>query len=171
MAASWIGSWIGRTMCYLGLADDEDYPAELGVLDSTSAGDPLVPAPLPEPERALVQLIGEEPAPRPERFAPVRLIPSVDEEIVQEPADRAVPLAPETFDDVTEIADRVAEGWMIELSLDRVGPDLKRRIIDFCSGLVYARGGTMQRSGPSDYLLSAPMPPLTAWESDLRRLA
>ena len=146
----------GRT-----LGDDELRRQGLDRIDSD--GDPLV-RPRPRPESAR-RHGGAGPGPTPTR----RLI-HVGRTETTEPADRAVPLAPETFDDVTEIADRVAEGWMIELSLDRVGPDLRaadHRLLQWPR----LRTGRDRRSGPSDYLLSAPMPPLTAWESDLRRLA
>jgi cell division inhibitor SepF len=165
-------SWIKRAMCYMGLADDDDLPTERVEIESAPGRDPLIaPAPLPEPEWAMVRLVDDEPAPVPEQFAAVRIITPTDAQMGGDPADHVAYLAPETFDEVTEIADRVVDGWTVELSLDRVAPALKRRIIDFCSGLVYARGGTMRRSGPSDYLLSAPAHVSTGWERELRRLA
>lgn len=71
-------------------------------------------------------------------------------------------VAPRSFNDAQEVADRFRGGAAVILNLQETDPDLGRRLIDFCSGLCYGLQGQMQRVGdriflviPADVQLSA----------------
>ncbi len=71
-------------------------------------------------------------------------------------------VAPRSFNDAQEVADRFRGGAPVLLNLRETDAELGRRLIDFCSGLCYGLGGQMQRVGdrvflvtPADVQLSA----------------
>ena len=71
-------------------------------------------------------------------------------------------VAPRSFNDAQEVADRFRGGAPVILNLKETDADLGRRLIDFCSGLCYGLRGQMQRVGdrvflvtPADVQLSA----------------
>jgi len=71
-------------------------------------------------------------------------------------------VAPRSFNDAQEVADRFRGGVAVILNLQETDADLGRRLIDFCSGLCYGLRGQMQRVGdrvflviPADVQLSA----------------
>ena len=71
-------------------------------------------------------------------------------------------IAPTEFADAREVADRVMAGQPVILNLQTTNRELKRRMIDFCSGVTYSLGGGMERIAgnillitPSDVELSA----------------
>jgi cell division inhibitor SepF len=66
------------------------------------------------------------------------------------------------FGDARQIADSVMTGQPVIVNLQAATRELKRRMIDFCSGVTYALGGSMERIAnnvflitPSDVELSA----------------
>ncbi len=78
------------------------------------------------------------------------------------PASKPQIVAPRSFNDAQEVADRFRGGAPVVLNLKETAPDLGRRLIDFCSGLCYGLRGQMQRVGdgvflviPADVQLSA----------------
>ncbi len=71
-------------------------------------------------------------------------------------------IAPREFGDAKQIADGVMTGEPVIINLETAGQELKRRIIDFCSGVTCALGGSMERIAtnvfqitPTDVELSA----------------
>lgn len=71
-------------------------------------------------------------------------------------------VAPRSFNDAQEVADRFHGGAPVILNLQETDAELGRRLIDFCSGLCYGLRGQMQRVGdrvflvtPADVQLSA----------------
>lgn len=71
-------------------------------------------------------------------------------------------VTPTQFADATEIADSVMRNQPVIVNLGVADRELKRRMIDFCSGVAYALGGGMERVAnnvflvtPSDVELSA----------------
>jgi cell division inhibitor SepF len=71
-------------------------------------------------------------------------------------------VAPRSFNDAQEVADRFRGGAPVILNLQETDAELGRRLIDFCSGLCYGLRGQMQRVGdrvflvtPADVQLSA----------------
>ena len=62
-------------------------------------------------------------------------------------------VSPETFNDAQLIGDRFKAGQAVIINLQHADRDLRRRIVDFASGLCYARGGGMERVADQVYLL------------------
>ena len=78
------------------------------------------------------------------------------------PSSKPQLVAPRTFNDAQEVADRFRGGAPVILNLQETDAELGRRLIDFCSGLCYGLRGQMQRVGdrvflvtPADVQLSA----------------
>lgn len=78
------------------------------------------------------------------------------------PASKPQLVAPRSFNDAQEVADRFRGGAPVILNLQETDAELGRRLIDFCSGLCYGLRGQMQRVGdrvflvtPADVQLSA----------------
>lgn len=63
-------------------------------------------------------------------------------------------VAPRSFQDAQEIADRLKAGVPVIVNLQAADRDLMRRIIDFSSGLTYGIGGEMERTADKVYLLT-----------------
>ena len=78
------------------------------------------------------------------------------------PGSKPQLVAPRSFNDAQEVADRFRGGAPVILNLQETDAELGRRLIDFCSGLTYGLRGQMQRVGdrvflvtPADVQLSA----------------
>ncbi len=63
-------------------------------------------------------------------------------------------LAPASFDDAKDVADRFKAGQPVVMDLSDADRDLARRLIDFSSGMCYALGGNMERVTPGVYLIT-----------------
>lgn len=63
-------------------------------------------------------------------------------------------VSPEGFNDAQEIADRLKSGQAVIINLQSVNRDLRRRLVDFSSGLCYGRDGKMDRVADQVYLLT-----------------
>ena len=63
-------------------------------------------------------------------------------------------VSPEAFNDAQEIGDRFKSGQPVIVNLQAVDRDLRRRLVDFSSGLCYAMGGKMDRVADQVYLLT-----------------
>lgn len=63
-------------------------------------------------------------------------------------------VSPEAFNDAQEIGDRFKSGQPVIVNLQEVDRDLRRRLVDFSSGLCYAIGGKMDRVAVQVYLLT-----------------
>ena len=66
------------------------------------------------------------------------------------------PLSPAAFDDAKEIADRFKARQAVIVNLQGVNRDLRRRLVDFSSGLCYGLNGQMIRVANEVYLLNPP---------------
>jgi len=109
-----------------------------------------------------------EPAPPRATVATVRPIARDDGREVQTPIARGAvvrPLvtqrhskpqvvAPARFSDAQEIVDMVKANSPVIVNLQASEKDLARRMIDFCSGLTYAVGGSMEKVAESVFLLT-----------------
>ena len=67
---------------------------------------------------------------------PLRIVRQARHEIA------AVPVA--TYDDAQRIADAFRRDLPVMVDLQGCGADVERRVIDFCSGLAYARDGAVR---------------------------
>ena len=63
-------------------------------------------------------------------------------------------VSPSAFNDAQEIGDRFKSGQPVIVNLQAVDRDLRRRLVDFSSGLCYAIGGKMDRVADQVYLLT-----------------
>jgi len=120
---------------------------------------PLVhPQPLPT---GTVRPLPSEEQSRPERppertrSAEVRP-PSVSSAVRTVGPAHAMPhaVSPTSFNDAQEIGDRFMTGQPVIVNLQAVDRDLRRRLVDFASGLCYAVAGKMERVADQVYLLT-----------------
>jgi cell division inhibitor SepF len=63
-------------------------------------------------------------------------------------------LSPTSFNDAQSIGDRFKKGQAVIVNLQGVDRDLRRRLVDFASGLCYALGGKMDKVATQVYLLT-----------------
>ena len=61
---------------------------------------------------------------------------------------------PERFEDVTGIADHYCSKKTIVLNLEKADRDLSRRIIDFLSGVAYAKNGTLKKAANNTFVIA-----------------
>jgi cell division inhibitor SepF len=63
-------------------------------------------------------------------------------------------VAPKSFNDVQDVADKFKDEIPVILNLQNTDTDLAKRLIDFSSGLTYALDGGMQRVADKVFLLT-----------------
>jgi cell division inhibitor SepF len=63
-------------------------------------------------------------------------------------------VSPDSFNEAQEIGDRFKTGQPVIVNLQGVDKDLRRRLVDFASGLCYALAGKMDRVADQVYLLT-----------------
>ena len=74
--------------------------------------------------------------------------------IVETTTAKPHPMSPTSFNDAQSIGDRFKGGQPVIVNLQGVERDLRRRLVDFASGLCYALGGKMDRVADQVYLLT-----------------
>jgi cell division inhibitor SepF len=131
------GFW-RKTLVYLGLAEDDEY-------DEQYYDDLAAPEAEPGPRRAPVRRLPDD---RRSRDAVVRPIPSG--------GSRFHLVQPTAFNDVQEVGDKYREGFSVLMNLQAADADLRRRLVDFASGLAYAFGGTLQPVAERVFLVTPP---------------
>jgi cell division inhibitor SepF len=80
------------------------------------------------------------------RPAVVRAVPTT--------AGKVHVVEPRGFNDAQEVGDRVKANQAVILNLQGSSKDLRRRLIDFSSGLAYAMGGSMSRVADAVFLIT-----------------
>jgi cell division inhibitor SepF len=63
-------------------------------------------------------------------------------------------IAPAKFADAQEVGDHYKNGQPVIVNLQAVDRELARRMIDFCSGVTYALGGSMDKVADQVFLLT-----------------
>jgi cell division inhibitor SepF len=149
-----------RTLVYFGLAEDEAYEDD---------------EPYPEPEEELQDSYRERPNVR--RLSSRRRRDEFDDIFADDsPAERRTAslrpvggrgngrgnggdvrvhfVAPKSFNDVQDVADKFKDAIPVILNLQSTDTDLSKRLIDFSSGLTYALDGGMQRIADKVFLLT-----------------
>jgi cell division inhibitor SepF len=148
-----------RAMLYLGLGPDEEYEdddaaeapaARYGTGTPAEAANGAV-RPLPRERQAA------EPVPAP--AAPTRAAPAagpsaVVRPITSPPSSKPFAVAPVSFNDAQEVADRFLASTPVIMNLEGVSKELSRRLVDFASGLCYGTKGQMEKVTTSVYLLT-----------------
>jgi cell division inhibitor SepF len=149
-----------RTLVYFGLAEDEPYEEEV--------------EPYQEPEPEIEDTYRERANVR--RLSARRRRDEFDDIFADEPRTerRTTPLrpvggrgngrgggdvrvhfvAPKSFNDVQDVADKFKDSIPVILNLQGTDTDLSKRLIDFSSGLTYALDGGMQRIADKVFLLT-----------------
>jgi cell division inhibitor SepF len=147
-----------RALVYFGLAEDEAYEDDL---DSYA-----------EPEADPATSYRERPNVR--RLSSRRRRDEFDDIFADDPDDRRAGLrpvattrgngrsgevrvhfvAPKSFNDVQDVADKFKNTIPVILNLQGTDTDLAKRLIDFSSGLTYALDGGMQRIADKVFLLT-----------------
>jgi cell division inhibitor SepF len=130
------GIW-RKTLIYLGLVEDDeldDYYDDLG----------------PEPEPAPARRGAPRATPRGNSGGP---------EGVVRPLPTAPPamfhlVMPSTFNDAQEVGDKFRDGFSVIMNLQGVDAVLRRRLIDFASGLAYGLAGSMQPAADNVFLIT-----------------
>jgi cell division inhibitor SepF len=152
-----------RTLVYFGLAEDTEY-------------DSYDDEPYGEPEEELQGSYAERPNVR-KLSGARRRRDEIDDIFADDPGERrttslrpvstprAAPngrggdvrvhfVAPKSFNDVQDVADKFKESIPVILNLQGTDTDLAKRLIDFSSGLTYAMDGGMQRIADKVFLLT-----------------
>ena len=151
-----------RTLVYFGLAEDDAYEDEYD-------------EPYAEPEEELRDSYAERPNVR--KMPARRRRDEIDDIFADEPSDRRTTslrpvstprasngrgggdvrvhfVAPKSFNDVQDVADKFKDSIPVILNLQGTDTDLSKRLIDFSSGLTYALEGGMQRIADKVFLLT-----------------
>ena len=139
------GTW-RKTMRYLGLVEDDE--VEVGPSAIPSLDDQAPPGQSAElsPLRRFRQESAMPPVDAPE--AVIRTIP-------QRPSSGTIHRAePRRFNEARELGDRFKEGVAVIMNLQETEDAIDRRLVDFASGLVFARDGKIELVATRVYLLT-----------------
>jgi cell division inhibitor SepF len=178
-----MASFLKKTMLYLGLGPDDEYDVyddapepvsdrrdrESNIATVTRVA-PRLPHP-PEATGGSVRAIRVGPATGTATATassaaavgvadladvrPTRATSSVVRPIPREAAPvKPHSVTPLSFNDAQEIADWFKNPQPVIVNLEAAQRDLRRRLIDFCSGLCYGLGGQMERVADHVYLLT-----------------
>ena len=168
-----------KALIYLGLGPDEEYEqldefAPAGAPDDrrpvvravqdTPATRPASSTVRPVPAQpSTVKVVpatpteSEEPA-APSPVSPRRATVANDSasaiRIVEKAPSKPHAVTPTSFNEAQGIGDRFKSGQPVIVNLQGVERDLRRRLVDFASGLCYALGGKMDRVADQVYLLT-----------------
>lgn len=142
-------SLMRRAMVYLGLVP-EDYEYE----------DDFVTEPEPMPPRDAG--VAREPAVRAADTEGVRTLPGgsavtplpVGGSVRTLTSSKPRLIVPNDFKDAQEVGDHFKGNRAVIINLQDADDGLRRRLIDFCSGLTYALEGTMERVAKNVFLLT-----------------
>ncbi len=157
-----------RTMLMLGLGPDDEYdddPHDAPGREARSFGPaaggtgqvtPVATAHPPAAEGPSSMLGPVRAVPRPETegatVTPVR--PGVVRPVSAPVTAKVVTVAPTTFNDAQEVADKYMSGQPVIVNLQDVERDVSRRLVDFASGLCYGLRGQMKQVANRVYLLT-----------------
>jgi cell division inhibitor SepF len=148
-----------KVLMWLGLADAEEYDEyepyeEMPVPQAAVArrgNEVAEPAPQTSPAVRTLPRDGQEPGPINLRAAPptpLRPLPNPG------PTPKVHVASPTEFADAQEIADRFRTGQPVIVNLGNAYRELAHRMIDFCSGVAYALGGTMDKVADKVFLMT-----------------
>jgi cell division inhibitor SepF len=172
-----------RTLVYFGLAEDESYYDDDEEVTAAQADvdrnyrERSSVRRVDKPRRSsrsadIDEIYSDEPPPaapprrsrRPERSssyedegATTAVLPPREARESREEVTTAVKvhlIAPRSFNDAQQIADRFKNAIPVIINLQTAEPELSKRLIDFGSGLTYALDGGMQRIAEKVFLLT-----------------
>jgi cell division inhibitor SepF len=154
-----MATFMNKALAYLGLKDLEDdelYDDDYDDYDQAAtarAGHTVYPdretEEVPETTRSFPGAVRPMSAEEPTRQAIVRpLVPN------RTLSAKVHIVMPERFSEAQEIGDLVKQANPVIVNLQLSDRDLARRMIDFCSGLTYALGGSMEKVAEQVFLLT-----------------
>jgi cell division inhibitor SepF len=152
-----------RTLVYFGLAEDdayedddiEPYPEPEAELQDSYRDRPNVRKLSTRRRRDEFDDIFADDAPSERRTASLRPVGSGRGPNGRNGGDVRVHfVAPKSFNDVQDVADKFKDTIPVILNLQGTDTDLSKRLIDFSSGLTYALDGGMQRIADKVFLLT-----------------
>src|SRR3954454_217742 len=172
-----MSSMLRKAMMYLGFGPDEEYDDEYDVAperqarttrqgyspESYEGGGTVRPMPVrstrTSDSRDASRDMPLEPGQRPvEQDTPsITTRPrggSAVRTVAATPNAKPHTVTPGSFNDAQDVGDRFKEGQPVIVNLQDFDSDLKRRLIDFASGLCYALDGKVERVANGVYLLS-----------------
>ena len=167
-----MASFFKKTMLYLGLGPDEEYEMyEEDPEPATDRRESVTPVPRASGRPTVQPLHEPSGSVRPIRVGasgpsgssgvePVEARPmsrggsSVVRPLPRVSSVKPHTVAPASFNDAQEVADRFKASQPVIVNLESAERDLRRRLIDFCSGLCYGLGGQMERVADHVYLLT-----------------
>ena len=153
-----MASFVQRALMYLGLKDiddEEDYDGDDQEVPEAGASRVRQSSyPEPVPPRTTVATV--RPIARDDGREPQTMVPrgAVVRPFVTQRHSKPQVVAPARFSDAQEIGDMVKASSPVIVNLQASERDLARRMIDFCSGLTYALGGSMEKVAESVFLLT-----------------
>ena len=154
-----------KMLMWLGLADAEEYdeyepyeeaPPQPAPVARRGVEAPADPIPQTSPAvRTLPRDGHDNGAPINLRAAPTPLRPVPSGNAVGGgSAAKVYVAAPSEFADAQEIADRFRSGQPVIVNLGNAYRELAHRMIDFCSGVAYALGGSMDKVADKVFLMT-----------------
>ncbi|MCL4413398.1 MAG: cell division protein SepF [Acidimicrobiales bacterium] len=152
-----------RTMAYLGLVEDDEYEEydDYEARSPRAARPASYQSPPAEPEESQASQVGgsirtlQREREEATQGAPsTSSRPAVVRPLPSDAAARVHVVAPTEFVDAKQIADRVMASQPVIINLQVGGAELRRRMIDFCSGVAYALNGKMERVADKVYLIT-----------------
>jgi len=169
-----VTSMMRRAMLYLGLAPEEDYDEISREYDPGDDSGSVVVGRVAQPEEGFARPPGQPVTLESGQDVPSQLgVRTISREAAQasgarvatQPAGasvRTIPVthakphvvAPKSFNDAQTVADRLRGDQPVIMNLQDVDRELRRRLIDFASGLSYGLSGRMDRVADGVYLLS-----------------
>ena len=157
----------GRGMGYLGLIDD-GFDEGAGSIPDERLDPPCTSHERSDEEGLLrprsVQPI--DPVAREQSSTVTLITPRVMRARSTELSPHVQTFAPGEFGDAREIADNVMANLPVIVNLQTADHELKRRMIDFCSGVTYALGGGMERVAKNVFLITPSDVELSAIERE-----
>jgi cell division inhibitor SepF len=151
---------VRRAMVYLGLVDDdyEDYEAYEEPLPQSGPRSAARPYLSEGGEMERSGLPGVRTIPRDDTTGGSVIMPRpqgvVRPMITPIQNAKVNVVAPAKFSDAQEIGDRFKNGQPVILNLQNADRELARRMIDFCSGVTYALGGSMEKAADNVFLVT-----------------
>jgi cell division inhibitor SepF len=145
---------VRKAMVYLGLTDDE-YEDYEGFDEGGQAPSRRYPEPVEATsgQVSAVRPLGRDAA-DPSNGVTVTPRPAVVRPITPMQSAKVHVVAPAKFADAQEIGDRFKNGQPVIVNLQANERELARRMIDFCSGVTYALGGSMDKVADQVFLLT-----------------
>lgn len=177
-----MASMMKKAMIYLGLGPDEEYEEFAAAGPARSPGPQTRDVAPVEPDRPAIRpKVQEKPLVHPQSTISSGTVRPItgDQLAAMSPEPESAPavaerqpvvasavrtigpasanphaVSPTSFNDAQEIGDRFKTGQPVIVNLQAVDRDLRRRLVDFASGLCYAIAGKMERVADQVYLLT-----------------